>query len=239
MIAWTLLLVVQAPAGASAGPASDAVDASAAPVGASGVSVPASSGAGASAAAPVAESTEPVAPLSATPGAATSASLGEAGPPPVASRSAPSPAAPAAPPRKFVFAWLPSVVAGISPAPSTAPVTVFLGGRLPRTWALGYQLTVSVGLAERYLSGLLAHRHHLTALHGFGADRRGFTSVGGGVSFNLPLLPVVEVEGRIGLRFGETRRWVFGALARLGWDIGHEERAPMPQFGAFFGYAPL
>jgi hypothetical protein len=65
------------------------------------------------------------------------------------------------------------------------------------------------------------------------------TSVGGGVSFNLPLLPVVEVEGRVGVRFGDTRRWAVGALVRLGWDIGHQERAPMPQFGAFFGYVPL
>lgn len=256
MIALLLLLLLQAPSGASAGqvPAGDAVDASA--VGASGgANAPASGGAaptsdgGANGTAPVTAEpapgpapTEPGAPLSATPGA-TSAPADGAGltelAAPLSTTSLVQPGAPAASSRKFVFAWLPSVVAGISPAPSTAPMTMFFGGRLPRTWALGYQLTVSFGLAERYASGVLAHRHHLTALHGFGANRRGFTSVGGGVAFNLPLLPVVEVEGRIGLRFGETRRWVFGALARLGWDIGHQERAPMPQLGAFFGFAPL
>lgn len=160
-------------------------------------------------------------------------------PAPVApSESRPPQAEAASAPGKFVFAWLPSVFMGIS-WPSFAPATFFFGGRLSRSWALGYQLTGSFGLAERYLSGLLAHRHHLTALHGFGATRRGLVGVGAGVAFNLPLLPVVEVEGRVGFRFGDTRRWVVGALARLGWDIGHQERAPMPQFGLFIGFTTL
>ncbi|WAS94721.1 hypothetical protein [Nannocystis punicea] len=224
MIALALLLVVQAPTGASSGPV-PATEPSA-PVAADPP--------------PVAEEglAEPVAPLS--PVAADPAPVGEARPTEPAAPLATTVVAerPAPARGKFVFAWLPSVFTGIG-FPSTAPVTLFFGGRLPRTWALGYQLTVSFGLAERYLSGLLAHRHHLTALHGFGANRRGFTSVGAGVAFNMPLLPVVEVEGRIGVRLGDERRWVIGALARLGWDIGHQERAPMPQFGAFVGWTML
>lgn len=153
------------------------------------------------------------------------------------------PAAPLAPapaaPRRFVFAWLPSAVVGISPAPSVAPATLFLGGRLPRSWALGYQLTLSFGFADRYLSNLFMHRHHLSALHGFGVARRGLAGVGGGVAFALNWKPVVEVEGRVGVRFGGARRWAVGVLVRLGWDVGHQERAPMPQFGLFLGYAPL
>ncbi|MCY1061007.1 hypothetical protein [Nannocystis sp. SCPEA4] len=134
---------------------------------------------------------------------------------------------------------MPALVFGISDVPSFAPPTIFLGGRLPRSWALGYQLTVSFGLADRYLSGVLTHRHYLVGLHGFGATRRGLTGVGGGVAFTLPLKPIAEVEARIGVRFGDKRHWAVGALVRLGWDIGHEELAPMPQFGAFFGYVPL
>lgn len=161
------------------------------------------------------------------------------GPPPIP-YSQPSPAPPPAPPppRRLVFAFLPSLTMGISPLPS-ANVAALLGGRLPRSaWALGYQFTFASGLAERYTSGVVTHRHHLTAMRSFGARDRGFTSVGGGAAF-LERKPVVEAEGRVGLRFGRKRYGVVALQLRLGWDIGHHERAPMPQFGAVFGFAFL
>ncbi len=50
----------------------------------------------------------------------------------------------------------------------------------------------------------------------------------------------VEIEGRVGYRFGvhAGRRavGVFGLLAQLGWDISHRELAPMPQLGVFIGF---
>lgn len=101
------------------------------------------------------------------------------------------------------------------------------------SWVLGYRFSGSFGFAERYFSGVITHRHSLVGLHGFGATRRGLTGVGG-VAFTLPLKPIAEVEARVGLRFGDTRRWAVSALVRLGRDIGHQERAPMPQLGAFF-----
>lgn len=143
-----------------------------------------------------------------------------------------------APPRRVAFAFLPAVTAGVSPLPSL-DLAFFLGGRLPgRPWFLGYQFTFSSGLAERYTAGLMTHRHHLTAMRSFGRGERGFASLGGGVAV-LALYPVVEVEGRVGVRFGPKRRGVFGALARLGWNIHYREQAPMPQLGLMFGVALL
>lgn len=140
------------------------------------------------------------------------------------------------PQRRFVIAFLPSILMGISPLPSQN-LALFLGARLKRSpWALGYQFTFSNGFADRYYKGLLAHRHHIMALRSFGARDRGFTSVAGGAAF-LGWNPVVEVEGRSGLRWGSRRYGVVGALVRVGWDVGHRERAPMPQLGLFFGIA--
>lgn len=143
---------------------------------------------------------------------------------------------PAVKPRRLVFAFLPSLTMGISAIPS-ANVALFVGGRLPRgPWALGYQFTFSSGFAERYSRGWLTHRHHITALRSFA--RRGFASVGGGVAF-LEVSPVVEAEGRVGLRFGRKRYGVVAGQVRLGWDVGHRERAPMPQFGVVIGFAVM
>ncbi len=140
------------------------------------------------------------------------------------------------PPRRLVVAFLPSITMGISPMPSQN-LALFLGGRLPDSpWALGYQFTFSNGLAERYFLGFLTHRHHITAMRAFGARGRGFTSVGGGAAF-LAVIPVVEVEGRIGVRWGTRKYGVFGAIARVGWNIGYREQAPMPQLGLFLGVA--
>jgi hypothetical protein len=139
------------------------------------------------------------------------------------------------PRRRVVVAFLPSLTMGISPLPSHNPA-LFVGGRLRGAWALGYQLTLSMGLAERYFLGLYTHRHHVTAMRPFGATGRGFVSVGGGAAF-LITNPVVEVEGRVGLRWGSKKYGVVGVMMRLGWDVGHREQAPMPQLGVFFGVA--
>ncbi|WP_143141397.1 hypothetical protein [Nannocystis exedens] len=143
---------------------------------------------------------------------------------------APAPAAKS----RFVFAFLPGPTFGISYLPS-ANLPFFFGGRLRRSpWALGFQFTVSTGLAERYVSGLLTHRYHITGLTSFGARGRGFASVGGGFAVRF-LSPMVEVEGRVGYRFGSSRRGIVGGMVRLGYDFAHREGLPVPQVGAFIG----
>ncbi len=156
--------------------------------------------------------------------------------------AAPAPAASpyadgSAPPRRrFVFAFLPGITMGVSPLPSQ-DFAFFFGGRLPRNpWALGYQFTYSVGLADRYIAGVWAHRHHLTAMRSF--RERSFVSVGGGVAV-LAIFPLVEVETRVGLRFGARRRGVIAGLVRLGWNFHYREQAPMPQLGVVLGVALL
>lgn len=152
----------------------------------------------------------------------------------------PTPAVESPPPRRrFVFAFLPALTMGISAIPSHNP-SFFFGGRLGQsTWALGYTFTYSMGGAERYFSGFWAtHRHHLTGMTSFGAKERGFASVGVGAAL-LGVSPVPEVEGRLGVRFGSKKYGVFGGLVRVGWDVGHREQAPMPQFGLFIGFALL
>lgn len=144
--------------------------------------------------------------------------------------------APPPKPRKFVFAFLPGITAGISPLPSI-DLPFFFGGRLRNSpWALGFQFTFSSGYAERYGAGMMTHRYHLTAMRGFGANERGFASVGGGMAV-LAVYPVVEAETRIGLRFGPRRRGIVAATVRLGWNVAYREQAPMPQFGLVCGVA--
>lgn len=146
------------------------------------------------------------------------------------------PAQPEPPRSKLVFAFMPGLSAGISPIPSLE-LPFYFGGRLKaRPWALGYQFTFSFGGADRYFLGFLTHRHHVTAQRHFGA--RGFASVGGGVAL-LFIRPVVEVEGRVALRFGPRRRGIFGGLARLGWNVAYRELAPAPQLGLFLGVSTL
>lgn len=149
-----------------------------------------------------------------------------------------APAAPGPPRQGLVFAFLPAVTAGISLIPSL-DFPLYLGARLPRRpWALGYQFTFSTGFAERYFLGILTHRHHVTAMRSFGVMHRGFVSIGGGLAL-LAIRPVIEVEGRAAVRFGKRRRGLFGGLARLGWNVGYRELAPMPQFGLFVGVTTL
>lgn len=158
----------------------------------------------------------------------------------------PEPSSPVPPGPHFVVANYYGVTAGVSPAPSFDQ-TLFLGrglrARAPaaRRLALGYSFTLSLGLAERYSVGLATTRHHFTANFHGGRRQRLFTAVGGGFALFAGYIPsVVEVEGRIGYLFGRglQRRavGVVGALARVGWDFRHRERAPMPQLGVFVGF---
>ncbi|MDC0674532.1 hypothetical protein [Nannocystis radixulma] len=135
---------------------------------------------------------------------------------------------------RFVFAFLPGPTLGLHYFPS-ANLPFFFGARLKRSpWALGFQFTVSTGLAERYLSGLLTHRYHVTGLTSFGARGRGFASVGGGFAVRF-FSPMIEAEGRVGLRFGSRRRGIVAGMVRLGYDFAHREGAPVPQVGVVVG----
>lgn len=146
----------------------------------------------------------------------------------------PPPASPPANQSRFVFAFLPGPTFGLSYLPSVN-LPFFFGARLKHSpWALGFQFTGSFGLAERYVSGLATHRYHITALTSFGARGRGFASVGGGFAVRT-FSPMVEVEGRVGFRFGSSRRGIVGGQVRLGYDFAHREGAPVPQVGAFIG----
>jgi hypothetical protein len=138
--------------------------------------------------------------------------------------------------RRVVIAFLPAMTGGLSAFPSL-DLPLFVGGRLPgRAWALGYQFTFSSGGADRYLTGLAAHRHAVTALRRFGRERRYLVTLGGGFAF-LWTQPVVEFEARIGWRFGKRGRGVYGFVARLGWNFGAHEQAPVPQLGLVLGVA--
>jgi hypothetical protein len=150
--------------------------------------------------------------------------------------AAASPAQPEEPKPRFVFGFMPGLSMGLNVLPSF-DLPFFFGGRLKaRPWALGYQGTLTVGGADRYFFGYLTHRHHITAQRGF--RDRGFVGVGGGVALLL-VRPVIEVEGRVALRFGPKRRGIVGGLARLGWNVAYGERAPVPQFGLFLGVSTL
>ena len=151
----------------------------------------------------------------------------------------PSYTPPPRPPSRFVFAVLPGLTFGINARmiPS-ANVSLFFGGRLRGgKWALGYQFTGSIGLADRYILGALTHRHHITALTHFG--RRGFATVGAGLAIFFWYPAVAEVEARVGLRFGPRKRALFGGQLRLGHNFVYREHAPLPQLGFFFGVSFL
>lgn len=143
----------------------------------------------------------------------------------------------APPKRRIVVGFFPGITFGVSPIPSL-DVPIFVGGRLgARPWALGIELTFSTGLAERYRVGLVTHRYHLAAMHNFG--RRGFAQFGAGAAFLFAYSsPVFEVEARVGRRYGKGR-CLLGGLARLGWNYGFRETAPMPQLGVFIGFSSL
>ncbi|MBL9105686.1 MAG: hypothetical protein JNL82_32420 [Myxococcales bacterium] len=162
---------------------------------------------------------------------------------PVVVNPAPYPRVPPPPPPprkgKFVFAAMPGLVFGVNAMliPSVN-ISLFFGGRLRRSnWALGYQITGNYGLADRYLLGLFAHRHALTAIANFGA--RGFASVGGGLAFMLFYPGMVELETRVGVRLGRHKRALLGGHVRLSHNFYYRERAPLPQVGLFAGFSFL
>jgi hypothetical protein len=133
---------------------------------------------------------------------------------------------------------MPALTFGLAAAPSL-DLPLFFGGHLKRRpWALGYQVTASSGLADRYLFGLGAHRHHLTGMRRFGSEGRGLVTVGGGVAL-LIRVPVIEAEVRVAWRFGKRRRGLLGLVSRLGWNVGYGELAPLPQLGLVLGVATL
>ncbi len=144
---------------------------------------------------------------------------------------------------RFVFAFLPGFTWGLHPAPSM-DLPLYFGGALPergngRRWTLGYQATLSIGYAERYVEGIGTHRHHITAMTVGERRQHLFGSVGGGVAFMIDS-PIIEAEGRVGYVFGKRGSLgrvlgVLGATMRLGWNVGKSEGAPLPQLGLFVG----
>lgn len=161
-------------------------------------------------------------------------------------------------PPHFVFANHYGLTLGLDPTPS-GDIALFFGRALPalapsrahQRWALGYQLTLSVGNADRYFLSGFTQRHHLTAVS-YGTLRpRLYAAVGGGLAifsgWYRPVNPkdwrpsVAEVEGRLGYIFGRRRDHrrlvgVVGGTARIGWNAASLEKAPVPQIGAFLGF---
>jgi hypothetical protein len=161
-------------------------------------------------------------------------------------------------PPHFVFANHYGLTWGLGPVPS-GDIALFFGRALPalapsrahQRWALGYQLTLSVGNADRYFLSGLTQRHHLMAVS-YGTLRpRLYAAIGGGIAIfsggYLPANPgdwrpsVAEFEGRLGYIFGRRRdqrrlAGVVGGTARLGWNAASLEKAPVPQLGAFIGF---
>ena len=157
--------------------------------------------------------------------------------------------------RRLVFTNHYTLNFGIfSPIPS-GDFSFFLGSSLlPRKhslrmfdWntAVGYQLTLSVGLADSstlavspsQIDGIFFHRHHLTVTGIGGQRQRFYYSVGGGAWLWMSQFVGVEGEARLGIRFAvrEDSRasGVFGLQTRLS---GAVRGAPMPQFGLFLGF---
>jgi len=169
-----------------------------------------------------------------------------------------APTSPVKLPQHFVFANHYGLTMGLEEIPS-GDISLFFGramsalspARAHRRWALGYQLTLSVGGADRYVHSGFTHRHHLMAVS-YGTLRpRLYAAVGGGLAvfggFIVPAAPrtwrpsIAEVEGRLGYIFGRRRHsrrlvGVVGGTARVGWNAASLEKAPVPQLGAFIGF---
>ncbi len=146
----------------------------------------------------------------------------------------------------FVFINTYGLTAGIKYFPSWDS-SFFFGRALrkrqtPRRWALGYQLTTSLGGAERYVYGFATLRHHLAA-YTYSASGRLLAAASVGGAFFLGIQPaVLEGEGRVAYVFGRRRQerrlaGMVGGMVRLGWTYTHQELIPMPQVGAFVGFA--
>jgi hypothetical protein len=147
----------------------------------------------------------------------------------------------------FVFINTYGLTAGVNYFPSWDS-SFFFGGALrkrektPRRWALGYQLTASLGGADRYSIGAATLRHHLAA-YTYSASGRLLAAASIGGAFFLGVQPaVLEGEGRIAYVFGKRRQerrlaGMVGGMLRLGWNYYYKELVPMPQVGAFVGFA--
>lgn len=168
--------------------------------------------------------------------------------------------------RRLVFSNFYGINFGISPVPS-GELSVFLGTNLrPRRssvgkdWntALGYQVTLSLGLADDPTVGSSAatrdddclefdfcfnptpiffHRHALMA-QGYGGKKgRLYYALGGGAVLWNTQLVGIEGEGKLGYIFsareGSRVKGIVGGQMRLS---GAFDGAPLPQFGGFIGF---
>lgn len=168
--------------------------------------------------------------------------------------------------RRLVFSNYYSLNFGLFPIPS-GEVSVFLGtnlrprrSRLGRDWhtALGYQATLSLGLADFAFSNSQAitdfldpqgddvfefafatffHRHSLMAQGYGGRNGRFYYAMGAGAVMWRTLLVGLEGEGKLGYVFsareGKRMKGVVGGQLRLG---GPFDGPPLPQFGVFIGF---
>jgi hypothetical protein len=112
--------------------------------------------------------------------------------------------------------------------------------------AIGYQLTLSVGLADYPITSFSAsnpdsiffQRHHLTAVGYGGPNQRFYYSAGGGALMRGSTLVGLEIEGKLGGRFAVRKdsrvSGIAGGQFRLGASL--DEGIPLPQFGLFLGF---
>lgn len=150
----------------------------------------------------------------------------------------------------------------VFPIPS-GELSMFLGGvaptltRKPGRWlALGYRGTLSLGLADVFLTDnfLFGHRHHF-ALQG-AAGRRGhfYYGASAGVAIFTGMPPAspgaqrrssdfaLEGEGRIGGIFGDgPTQLIVGLNLRVSGPVGQREQGgygplAFPTLGAFIGF---
>lgn len=128
---------------------------------------------------------------------------------------------------------------GVSPRPSL-DAALLVGGSVSARWAIGYQGTLSLGWAERYVLGLITTRHHIAAVRGATSGKT-LASVAVGVALlRLYQHGVLEVEGRIGRVLQDSNAAqscvVLGLLVRVGWHFHAQETLPMPQLGLWIGF---
>jgi hypothetical protein len=121
----------------------------------------------------------------------------------------------------------------------SATAALFFGGRLRGgKWALGYQFTGSLGLAERYWIGAADappphHRADPLRPPRLCDDRRRPRSS----SWYWPA--VAELEARSASASARASAPSFGGQLRLGHNFVYGEQAPLPQLGLFFGLSLL
>lgn len=164
--------------------------------------------------------------------------------------------------RRLVFAGIVTLNFHIFTYIPSGDFQFFLGTNLrprkgmsgkPWNTAIGYQLGLSVGIADLptlefssedpnndgdfdFNLPLFYHRHHITAMGHGGRRGRLFYSFGGGALIFQTTPFAVEGEGKLGYVFsvqeGRRAKGVLGGQARLGAGFGG---IPLPQFGLFLG----